>query len=65
MADLINLNRFRKDKARAAREAKAGANRILFGRSKAEKQEAKRAAEAADRHLDGHLRDGDPDGSKR
>jgi hypothetical protein len=44
MGDLINLNRARKAKAKAARITEADANRPKFGRSRAE-----RAAEAIDR----------------
>lgn len=57
MADLINLRRARKSKARAEREQTAHEKRQLFGRTKAEK-----LAEAADikrsaRALEGHRRD--------
>ena len=45
MADPINLNRVRKAKARGADQARAAANRVKFGRTKAEK--AKTAAETA------------------
>lgn len=57
MADIVNLNRARKAKARAAKEDAAAQNRALFGRTKAEKQleAARKAAEA--RKLDGHKRD--------
>jgi len=37
-ADLVNLRRFRKRKARTEREKAADANRIAFGRSKSEKR---------------------------
>ncbi|MBX9698813.1 MAG: DUF4169 family protein, partial [Acetobacteraceae bacterium] len=33
MGDLVNLNRTRKARARAARESEAAANRVLHGRS--------------------------------
>lgn len=56
-ADLINLNRVRKDKARRDRAVQADANRALFGRTKAEKAQAKAEAEKAAQHLDGHRRD--------
>lgn len=64
MADLVNLNRFRKEKARSDKAAKASANRILFGRTKAEKREAEREADTAGRRLDGHRREDGPDNSK-
>lgn len=37
MGDVINLNRFRKARDKAARGAEADANRRKFGRTKAEK----------------------------
>ena len=40
----VNLNRARKARAKAARQAQAAQNRVTFGRTKAEK-----AAEAASR----------------
>lgn len=57
MADLINLNRARKDKARAEKEAQAAANRARFGRSKAEKQKDAAEKARAERIIDGHHRD--------
>ena len=64
MADLVNLNRFRKQKARAEKEAEAAENRVRFGRTKAEKKaEAQETARKA-RLLEGHRRAGDePDAS--
>ncbi len=44
MAEIINLNKARKAKARADRVVRAQENRAAFGRTKAEKQ-----AEAAER----------------
>lgn len=57
MAEVINLRNVRKQKARAEKDARAQQNRILFGRTKAEKlkQAAERAA--ADKHIDGHKRE--------
>ena len=55
MAEPINLNRFRKAKARAEKEQRAAENRAKFGRTKAEKA----ADEARDRKLKQ-----DVDGSK-
>ena len=57
MADIINLRNARKQKARADKDAQAQQNRILFGRTKAEK--FKQAAEKAlaDKHIDGHKKD--------
>ena len=57
MAEIINLRNVRKQKARAEKDAKAGENRALFGRTKAEK--LKQAAEKtqAERHIEGHKKD--------
>ena len=38
MAEPVNLNRFRKQKARAEQKARADQNAVIFGRTKAEKQ---------------------------
>jgi hypothetical protein len=59
----VNLNRIRKDKARAEAKARATENAVKFGRTKAEKElEKARAAQAAAR-LDQHRKhpDTDPD----
>ena len=40
MADVVNLNRFRKRKRREAEAAEAERNRVIHGRTKAEKQKA-------------------------
>lgn len=37
MGDVVNLNRFRKQKAKAEREKRAEVNRRLHGRTKAER----------------------------
>lgn len=54
MAEIINLRKARKAKARAEDERKAADNRLAFGRSRAEKQQgaAERALET--RRLDAH-----------
>lgn len=46
MADIVNLNKIRKQKARELKDNLAAENRVRFGRTKAEK--ARDAAEAAD-----------------
>lgn len=57
MSTPVNLNRVRKDKARAEAKARADQNAVKFGRSKAEKELDKaRAAQAALR-LDQHRKD--------
>ncbi len=53
MAEIINLNRIRKAKARAEVEKRAEANRIAFGRTKAEKDATRRAAQKDALDLDG------------
>ncbi|CAO4167080.1 DUF4169 family protein [Methylorubrum populi] len=60
MAEIINLRQVRKDREKAAKEAKAAENRILFGRPKKARTlaETRKALEQA-RH-EGH-RLGDPD----
>ncbi|SFM17061.1 DUF4169 family protein [Shimia aestuarii] len=57
MSEPVNLNRFRKQKARADKKARADQNAIKFGRTKVEKQRDKAEAEKASRHIDGHKRD--------
>ncbi|WP_294607028.1 DUF4169 family protein [Roseovarius sp.] len=48
----VNLNRFRKDKARARDKARADENAVKFGRSKAQKDIEKARADKAARDLD-------------
>ncbi len=38
MGKPVNLNRYRKEKARAEKKARADQNSVAFGRSKAEKE---------------------------
>jgi hypothetical protein len=52
MAEIVNLRRARKDKARQLRESEADANRRRFGRTKAEKANDKDARERARRDID-------------
>ena len=54
MADIVNLRRFRKQKAREAAEDDAQANRLRFGRSAAERQEIEAQQDLEQRRLDGH-----------
>lgn len=54
MVKIINLNKKRKEKACLAKEKKAAENRIIFGRTKKEKQIAKQESERDKRHLDAH-----------
>jgi hypothetical protein len=57
MVDIVNLNRVRKAKARGEVQATAAANRIVHGRTKAEKQAAKAEAARRNRELDGAKRE--------
>lgn len=59
MAEIVNLRRARKDKARQQRESEAEANRRRFGRTKAEKTADKDARERAERDIDGKKIDRD------
>jgi len=54
MGKPVNLNRFRKQKARAERKARAEQNAVSFGRGKAEKELDRARLEKARRDLDGH-----------
>lgn len=53
-AEIINLRRVKKAKARDADNKAAAANRIAFGRSKAEKQQSEAVQRLETRKLDGH-----------
>ncbi len=53
MSKPVNLNRYRKDKARAAKKARADENAVTFGLSKVEKTLARADRDKAKRDLDG------------
>ena len=59
MADIVNLKRARKDKARRERQVAAAANRRRFGRTKAEKAVDKDTKARAERDIDGKKIDRD------
>ncbi|MCA8927115.1 MAG: DUF4169 family protein [Alphaproteobacteria bacterium] len=59
MADIVNLNRARKAKARAEKAAASAANRRKFGRTKAEKAHDRAETERVRTLLDGARRDDD------
>lgn len=59
MAEIINLNRVRKARARDEARAGAEANRARHGRTRAEREAAGKARDTAARHLDGHRREPD------
>jgi hypothetical protein len=52
MADIVNLKRARKDKARREHEREAAANRQRFGRTKAQKTADQDSAARRRRSLD-------------
>ena len=54
MAEIINLNRVRKQSARSKDKAQAEANRLTFGRTKGERTMTEKSKADAVRHLDGH-----------
>lgn len=53
-ADIVNLRRARKQRARQDAEAQAQQNRISFGRTKAERSLAEAERDKAARALEGH-----------
>lgn len=60
MAEVVNLRRARKDRAKREKEAQAQENRLAFGRTKAEREltDAQKRLEAA--KLDAHKREETP-----
>jgi hypothetical protein len=50
----VNLNKFRKAKARADKQTRAEANTVKFGMTKLEKNQQAQKADQAARLLDGH-----------
>ena len=59
MGDIINLRTARKARSRAVSEAKASANRLLHGRTRAEKEAEQAERQRLDRTLDGAKREQD------
>ncbi|WP_319824092.1 DUF4169 family protein [Thalassovita sp.] len=57
MAQPVNLNRFRKDKARADKKARADENAVKFGRTKAQKDLDRARTQKEARDLDGKKRE--------
>lgn len=57
MAQVVNLNRARKAKARVTKEAQATANRAVFGRTKAQKAADVEETVRRDTLLDGAKRE--------
>lgn len=54
MADIVNLRTVRKHKARSDKERAAEQNRMLHGRTKAERERDRQAAEKARTFIEGH-----------
>jgi hypothetical protein len=52
MGDLVNLNKYRKDRRRQEARQQAAANRVKFGRPKAETRQDDAEAERRRRELD-------------
>jgi len=53
VASLVNLNRFRKAKKREEARQRAAENRVLFGRSKKDREAGDSQSRRARRDLDG------------
>lgn len=53
MAEIINLNRWRKTKAKQEKDRQAETNRVAFGRTKAKKKSDAKQTEQAIAELDG------------
>lgn len=59
MAEIVNLNRWRKAKAKEEKRRQADANRVAFGRTKAEKNKDRLEADQRKEGLDGTKLDED------
>jgi hypothetical protein len=57
VAEIVNLNRVRKDRAKAEDKARAAANRAAHGRTRTEKEAARLERLRSDQHIDGHKRE--------
>ncbi|MCH7796116.1 MAG: DUF4169 family protein [Proteobacteria bacterium] len=53
MAEIVNLRRARKGKARVEKDARAADNRVRFGRTKAEKRQSEAERRRVEQMLDG------------
>lgn len=60
MAEIVNLRRARKERARAEKDARAADNRTRFGRTKAAKREAEVERTRSETALDGKKFEDDP-----
>ena len=57
MGDIVNLNKFRKERQRADEQRQARDNRVRFGRTGADKAADRAASEKAESDLSGKKRD--------
>ncbi len=57
MAEIVNLRTFRKQKARDDKANEAEANRLKFGRTKAEKLQLSAEKDRSEKHIEGHKRE--------
>ncbi|MEQ6203313.1 DUF4169 family protein [Sulfitobacter sp. HNIBRBA2951] len=57
MSTPINLNKVRKDRARADAKARADENAVKFGLTKVQKKAAQQQRDTDTRSLDGHKRE--------
>ena len=53
MAEVVNLNKFRKSRTRGQEKIQASENRVKYGRTKAEKENDRRAAERQEKETTG------------
>jgi hypothetical protein len=60
MGDVVNLRQIRKARRRTEHDREAEANRLAFGRTKAEREQTAADRSLAERRLDGHRRDETP-----
>ena len=57
MGNVINLNQYKKRKAREAKQAQAAQNRVKHGLSQSERALKQKKKQLEDRRLDGHKLD--------
>ncbi|MEO6395485.1 MAG: DUF4169 family protein [Devosia sp.] len=57
MAEILSLSKARKAKLREEKDAAAAANRVKFGRSRAERAVDELRQAQAEKQIDGHKRD--------
>ena len=53
-AEVVNLRKARKDAKKREDAERAAANRIAYGRTKAQRESHKEQKQKSSRHLDGH-----------